>query len=616
MPHSIVFQAIILLAGALIFVPLAKRLYLGSVFGYLMAGVIIGPFGFGLVGGEGRDIMNFAELGIVLMLFLIGLELEPIHLRRLKRFIVSAGLLQFFVTTLLVAGLFVAMGFPLAAALAVGMATSMSSTAMVLQTMEEKGWSRTPLGETSLAVLLTQDVAVIPVLAILPLLAAKTVSIDTTVFSRFPQWVHTVAIFAAVGVVLLSGRYLLIPFLRFIARSNLRELLTAAALFIVLTTAFFMDYVGVSPALGTFLAGIVLASSEFRHQLQIDIEPFKGILLGLFFISIGAVIDFSNITLMPVTVIGMLLGVVCLKAVAMYVTGRFAGLGKDQSLFLAVGLSQVGEFAFVLLSFMDRLSLISTPWTDVLLFVTAMSMMISPLLLYITERLVIPRLLAAAENSRASDVEFQYHPVLIAGFGPFGSTIGRFLRANGVESTILDNDADRVKVLRKMGFKAFFGDATRLDVLKAAGADNIKIFVAAVGQGEINIELVEKVKQAFPHVTIMSRVQGPVQAFDLMDRGERHIYRDNVDTAVRLGVDCLVKLGHRRYSAFRAGQKFLRYDEESLHELVATRHDNKTYILKTRELIQLQERLLLRDREFNPSAYDHAWDSTARAEKD
>lgn len=615
MAHSVVFQAIVLLAGALIFVPLAKRLYLGSVFGYLIAGVIIGPFGLGLVGGEGKEIMHFAELGIVLMLFLIGLELEPVHLRRLRRFIVSAGLVQFLITTILVAGFFAAMGFPLTSALAVGMAMSMSSTVMVLQTMEEKGWSRTRLGETSLAVLLTQDVAVIPVLATLPLLAAKTSAMGTTFISRFPYWVHTLAIFAAVGIVLVSGKYLLIPFLRFIARSNLRELLTAAALFIVLSTAFFMDYVGVSPALGTFLAGVVLAGSEFRHQLQVDIEPFKGILLGLFFISIGAVIDFSHITHMPATAIGILIGVVCLKAVAMYVTGRWAGLGKDQSLFLAVVLSQVGEFAFVLLSFMDRLALITSPRTDILLFVTAMSMMISPMLLYITERFVISRLLGAVENTRASEVEFQYHPVLIAGFGPFGSTIGRFLRANGVESTILDNDADRVDVLRKMGFKAFFGDATRLDVLKAAGADNAKVFVAAIGQGDINVDLVEKVKQAFPHMTIMSRVQNPLQEYELMDRGERYIYRDSVDTAIRLGVDCLVKLGYRRYSAFRAGQKFLRYDEEAMQALAATRHDDKTYILKSRELIQLQEMLLLRDREFNPSANDHAWDSAARTEE-
>jgi len=345
MTHTILGQGIILLAAALICVPLTKRLHLGSVFGYLIAGVIIGPFGLGLVGGEGKEIMNFAEFGIVLMLFLIGLELEPLHLRRLRRFIVQAGVLQFVVTTLVIAGFFLIMGCSPASALAVGMAMSMSSTAIVLQTLQEKGWDRMPLGEPTLAVLLTQDVAVIPVLALLPLLATKPVAAANTTLSQFPPAIHTLAIVVAAGIVLGAGRYFFIPFLRFIARSHLRELLTAAALFIVLVTAFFMDYVGVSPALGTFLAGVVLANSEFRHQLEIDIEPFKGILLGLFFISIGVIVNFSHVTLMPGKAAGLLAGIISLKILVLYGTGRWVGLGREQRLFFALALSQVGEFA-------------------------------------------------------------------------------------------------------------------------------------------------------------------------------------------------------------------------------------------------------------------------------
>jgi len=268
----------------------------------------------------------------------------------------------------------------------------------------------------------------------------------------------------------------------------------------------------------------------------------------------------------------------------------------------------------VLIAFMDHLHLVVTPSTDLLLFVTAMSMMVSPILIYVTERFIVPRLLQERESPPGTDITVQAHPVVIAGFGPFGSTIGRFLRANGVEATILDNDADRVDVLRKMGFKAFFGDATRLDILQAAGADHAQIFIAAIGQGEINVELVAKVSQAFPHLTILTRVQGPDQAYELMERGGQYIYRDTVDTAVRLGVDCLVHLGRRRYQAYRAGQKFLRYDEEALHDLVSSRHDQDTYLHKTRELIQMQEELLLRDQKFNPTVHDHAWDSAIRAE--
>jgi len=364
----------------------------------LIAGVIIGPFGLGLVGGEGKEIMNFAEFGIVLMLFLIGLELEPLHLRRLRRFIVQAGVLQFVVTTLVIAGFFLIMGCSPASALAVGMAMSMSSTAIVLQTLQEKGWDRMPLGEPTLAVLLTQDVAVIPVLALLPLLATKPVAAANTTLSQFPPAIHTLAIVVAAGIVLGAGRYFFIPFLRFIARSHLRELLTAAALFIVLVTAFFMDYVGVSPALGTFLAGVVLANSEFRHQLEIDIEPFKGILLGLFFISIGVIVNFSHVTLMPGKAAGLLAGIISLKILVLYGTGRWVGLGREQRLFFALALSQVGEFAFVLIAFMDHLHLVVTPSTDLLLFVTAMSMMVSPILIYVTERFIVPRLLQERES--------------------------------------------------------------------------------------------------------------------------------------------------------------------------------------------------------------------------
>ena len=612
MGQSILLNALVLLAAALLFVPLAKRLNLGSVLGYLIAGVIIGPYGLGLIGQEGQVLMDFAEFGIVLMLFLIGLELEPANIRRLQKFILKAGLFQYTFTTVIIGLLFVLIGFDVATSASIGLAISMSSTALVLQMMKEKGLTRSPAGEAALAVLLTQDVAVIPVLALLPLLASKTADLGGSLISTLPGWLQTVAILAAIGAVMTSGKYLLVPFLRFIARSNLRELLTAAALFIVLATAYFMGELGISPALGTFLAGVVLAGSEFRHQLESDIEPFKGILVGLFFISIGAVIDFRSVASMPLKVGVLFFSLVSLKALALFLAGGIARLTMDQKIVLTASLTQIGEFAFVLFAFMHRLSLISAPWMDILLFLTALSMIFTPMIMLLVERFLLPKLLAGREEGRASDVEYQPNPVVIAGFGPFGSTVGRFLRANGVEATILDNDPDRVTLLRKMGFKAFFGDATRLEVLKSAGIEEAKILVAAIGEWAINAELIYKARKAFPHLTILARVAHPVQAYELLSQGEAHIYRETLDTSVRLGVDCLVKLGHRRYSAFRAAQKFLRYDEEALKVLFQTREDEEAHLLTAREMIQIQEKLLMKDRLYNTSVYDHAWDASIR----
>ncbi|MCX7982310.1 MAG: cation:proton antiporter [Syntrophales bacterium] len=612
MQQSVLFNAILLLAAALIFVPLAKRLYLGSILGYLVAGVAIGPYGIGLIGKEGPVLMHFAELGIVLMLFLIGLELEPTGLRRLRTFIFSAGLFQYIATAAAVGLFFLLAGFSWPASTAIGLAISMSSTALVLQMMKEKGLTRLQAGEAALAVLLTQDIAVIPVLALLPLLAMRTLEQGNWFISTLPGWLQTMVIFGAIGLVWLSGRYVLVPFLRFIARSNLRELLTAAALFIVLSTAFFMSELGISPALGTFLAGVVLAGSEFRHQLESDIEPFKGILVGLFFISVGAGIDFSRLALLPWKIGATFLIVVVIKGLILYTTGYVARLTKEERIIFTVSLSQVGEFSFLLFTFMDRLSLISSPWTDTFIFITAVSMMLTPLLMLVVERFVLPTFLSVEGEGKKSDVVYQSNPVVIAGFGPFGSIVGRFLRANGVEATILDNNPDRVALLRKMGFKAYFGDATRLEVLKSAGIEEAKILVAAIGEWAINADLIEKAKKAFPHLVILARVAHPVQAYELMAQGEEHIYRETLDTSVRMGVDCLVKLGYRRYSAYRAGQKFLKYDEEALKVLFRTREDEEAHILTAREMIEIQEKLLMRDRLYNPSLYDHAWDSTVR----
>jgi len=613
MSNIFLHDALIYLAAAVVFVPIAKKLGMGSVLGYLLGGIIIGPFFLGFIGQEGKDIMHFAEFGVVMMLFLIGLELEPSNFWRMRNLILGTGSVQLCTTTILIFAVFLFIGFSWQAALACGLALAMSSTAIVMQTLREKGLTRTESGKSSFAVLLFQDIAVIPILALLPLLAFSAVHApatgNATLLSGQPGWAQTLTLLGAVGLVILSGRFVIVPFLRFIARIHLRELFTAAALLIVIGTAYIMMLVGLSPALGTFLAGVVLANSEFRHELESDIEPFKGILLGLFFISVGASINFSLIVNNPIKIVSLVCGIILIKASVLFLTGKLSRLSFDQNLLFTLGLAQVGEFAFVLFSFIHQLNILPAQWTDMMMGVTAISMTVTPLLLLANERLIVPRFGTKEKEEKEADDIDVYNPVIIAGFGHFGSTLGRFLRANGIHATILDNDSDRVDLLRKMGFKVFYGDATRIDILKSAGADEARVLIAAIDSPEDNYDLAEKTKKLFPHLTIMVRARSRLDAYELIDMGVKDIYRESLDTSVRLGIDVLIKLGIRKYSATRAGQNFIKYDEAAMYQLAPHRHDQDTYIFNTREQIQLQEQLLTNDREVNPTLNDHAWDS-------
>ena len=618
MSSTFLLDALIYLATAVVFVPLAKRLGMGSVLGYLLGGIIIGPFFLGFIGVEGKDIMHFAEFGVVMMLFLIGLELEPSAFWRMRKLIFGMGVMQLGATTLLCFGALLLAGLSWQAALACGLALSMSSTAIVMQTLKEKGLTKTESGTGAFAVLLFQDISVVPILALLPLIAVSAVTAPSgepaTWMTGLPGWAQTLTLLVAINAVVLVGRFVFVPFLRFIARIRLRELFTAAALLIVIGTAYLMMLVGLSPALGTFLAGLVLATSEFRHELESDIEPFKGILLGLFFIAVGASINFTLITENPLKIIGLVCGILLIKSFVLFATGKVSGLSFDQNMIFTLGLGQVGEFAFVLFPFIAQLQLLSPKTTDMMMGATALSMTVTPLLLLANERLILPRFgtREAAEEKEADDDIHGEHPVIITGFGHFGSTVGRFLRASGISATILDNDSDRVNLLRKMGFTVFYGDATRLDILKAAGADRAKILVAAIDSPDVNFDLIEKIKKEFPGLRIMVRAKSRIDAYDLLDMGIEDIYRESLDTSVRLGVDVLIKLGFRKYSATRAGQNFIKYDEAALRTLAAHRHDQESYIFSTREQIELQEQLLAIDRERIPNIHDDAWDSEKR----
>ena len=523
MSDGFLFQALIYLTAAVVCVPVARRLGMGSVLGYLIAGMLIGPFAFGFVGKEGQDIMHFAEFGVVMMLFLIGLELEPAHFWKMRSRILGMGGAQLAATTLLAGAGLLLLGFPWQAALAAGLALSMSSTAIVLQTLREKGLATAESGRSAFAVLLFQDIAVIPVLALLPFLALRSGAAVTAgpagLFEGLPGWVQTSTVLCAIVAVICAGRYVIAPFLRIIAGAGLRELCVAASLLIVFAIACLMKLVGLSPALGAFLAGVVLANSEFRHELESDIEPFKGLLLGLFFIAVGASINFKLIAGEPLRIAGLVVALMSVKAVVLALTGRLFRLSFDQNSIFAVSLSQVGEFAFVLFAFMQTLHILSSQWLDTMMAATALSMTVTPVLMLICERFILPRFGTRQQEDRPGDSIDVQNRVIIAGFSTFGSTVGRFLRANGIETTILDNNSDRVALLRKMGFRVFYGDATRLDMLHSAGAEQAAILIVAIDNPATSCLLAEVVRKHFPRLAVMVRAHDNFEAYELLDSG-------------------------------------------------------------------------------------------------
>lgn len=613
MAGDFLFQAHIYLAAAVVCVPVAKKLGMSSVLGYLLAGMLIGPYLLGLIGREGQDVMHFAEFGVVMMLFLIGLELEPAQFWKMRRAIVGLGTFQSVLTAGLLFGLGLAFGLIWTNALAIALALTMSSTAIVLQSLKEKGQTQTAAGQASFSVLLFQDILVIPVLAVLPLLAPSVATdVDPAhhnLLEGLPGWLKTLAVFGSVVAIIVAGRYLIVPLLRIVAKTRLRELFTASALLVVIAVTWLMEQVGLSPALGAFLAGVVLANSEYRHELESDLVPFKGLLLGLFFLGVGASINFKLILYSPGLVFGVVAAIMLAKALILFLGGRVFRLSNDQNLLFALGLSQVGEFAFVLFSFSRQLNITDAATTDLLMAVTALSMTLSPVLLLINERYIDPRFgVRQVTEEKSPDHIEEKHPVILAGFGHFGSTIGRLLRANGVEATILDFDTDRVELLRKMGFNVYYGDATRLDLLKSAGADEAKMLIAAIDSPETNYELIRTAQKHFPHLKIMARARNRFDAYELIDLGLENIYRETLYTAVHLAVDVLENLGFRAYTATRQGQNFIQYDEAAMRKLAAERHDIKQYILSVREQIEHQEHLLQIDLNENLNEADHSWD--------
>lgn len=615
MDNGFFIQAIIYLTAAVVCVPIAKKLGLSSILGYLFAGIFIGPFVFGLIGQEGEDIMHFAEFGVVMMLFLIGLELDPYKFWKMRRFILGMGSMQVIGTTLILFLLSISVfEWNWQTALVIALALSLSSTAIVLQTLKEKGLSQTSMGRSSFAVLLFQDIAVIPILAIIPLLVSSQTIIDpeelnNSIISDFPGWIQTLIVIGAILFVYFGGKYIIVPLLHFIAKTRLQELFTASALLLVVAVSYLMQLVGLSPALGAFMAGVVLANSEFRHELEGDIAPFKGLLLGLFFIGVGASINFKLIIDNPVFILVFGAALTAIKFLVLFGIGKFYKKQTDQNFLFSFGLSQAGEFGFVILSFSMQLNIIPNILANQIMAIIALSMLSTPFLLLINERWIDPYFGVKEKEPKKADTIDEQHEVIIAGFGHFGSTIGRLLRANGVNATILDHDSDRVELLRKMGFKVYYGDATRLELLKAAGAESAKLFIAAIDNPTVNLTVVETIRKHFPNLKILTRARNRIDAYELIDHGVENIYRETLYTAVHLGVDALTQLGHRKYSATRQGQRFIKYDEAAIKELAAKRHDKMAYLATVQEQIEMQEQILKNDLFTNFDAADHAWDS-------
>lgn len=615
--NDFLINAIVYILAAILFVPFAKRIGLGSILGYLIAGIVIGPFVFGFISnkGEGHDIMHNAEFGVVMMLFLIGLELEPKNLWKMKNLIISVGLTQVLATSTLISSIGILIGIDWRIALATGLSMALSSTAIVLQSLKEKNELSSNTGKMSFGVLLMQDFAVIPILAFLPLLAVATVDLPNAggygILKNQPSWIQTLMIIGAIGLVVLMGRFGFGPLLSWVSKTKLRELFTASALLIVFGIAFLMNIVGLSPALGTFLAGVILANSPYKHALESDLDPFKGLLLGLFFMAVGATINFTLIRDEPTTIISLTLGVMLLKTIILLLIGKFKKLNLADNLSFAIGLSQVSEFSFVTYAFALQLGVFSQSNSDLLMAVTALTMTLTPLLLVVLDKLILPQIKSnPSKNKDNQDQKFgEQNAVILIGFGHFGSTMGRFMRANGVEATILDSDPDQIDFLRKMGFNVFFGDGTRLDLLHAAGASQAKILISAIDNTEHSLKLVKLCKENFPKLEVMIRAKNRYDAFEMMEMGVKNVYREHLDTSIRMGEDVLIKLGFRAYTIHRLAKQFRIYDEEALKVLVKFKGDKDEYISKVKKQIEIQETLLSGELMRKFSMNDHAWDS-------
>jgi len=570
----------LLFAAGAIAVPIATRFGLGSVLGYLIAGIAISPI-FSTIGVDVIALQHFAEFGVVMMLFLIGLEMNPKELWEMRNKIFVLGGLQIGLTTLAVMAIAMMFDQSWSVALAIGLVLALSSTAIVNQTLKEKGLSKSEGGRSSFAVLLAQDIAVIPMLALVPLLAlpelVETLShgghddghhgdsgIHLSLVDGLSGWQTGLVTLIAVGAVIAFGRFVVTPLFRFVAKARLRELFVSTALMVVIGIALLMTLVGLSPALGTFLAGVVLASSEYRHELESDIDPFRGLFLGVFFITVGAGINFGLLASSFGTVIFLTFGLILLKALVLLVLAVIYRVrGADRWLF-SLGLAQAGEFGFVLLSFTVANAVIPGDVADILLLVVALSMLLTPALFILYDRVISPKYII--EQSREADEIESDAQVIIAGHGRFGGIVNRSLTAVGYETTVVDYSSEQLDMLRKFNFKAYFGDASRPDLLEAAGISEAKILVIAIDGKETITQLTKYVCETYPNVHVIARAIDRNHVYDLWSVGCRDVIRETFDSSIRMSRSALEVLGYSREDADKIMDEFVEMDREILIE--------------------------------------------------
>lgn len=587
--------ALIFLGAAIIMVPLVRKLGLSSVIGFILGGIIIGPFGLKLTGRDANDIMQATEFGVIMLLFLVGLEIEPKKFWKIRKKIIGMGLGQMAITVTILFLIFYMADWRTDQALVAALCFGLSSTAIVLQTLKEKNIFRTDVGEASFSILLFQDIAVIPILALLPLIAKKSANDENLLLLQYlPDWLQPFSIILGVLALLILGRYVFVPFLRYVSRSGMNELLTASSLFLVLGVSELMHAVGLSPALGAFMAGVMLATSEFRHELESQIDPFKGLLLAVFFVSVGSTINFTVIMGDPMFIFTTTVVVLIVKFLVIVGVLKFFKLKLYQNFLVAFGLSQIGEFAFVLINYSTKLYLFDAKLNAQLMAITAITMCITPLLLLLNEKLIEPRLHKVKNEEPDLQGPIKQEKIIIVGFGHFGSTVGRLLRVNGISATVLDNDPERINLLRSKGFKVYYGDASKPGILRSAGAETADLLILCLDSPEKNKFILEYAREHFPQLKIFVRAKNRLDAYDFINSGVENIYRETLGTAVNMAVDILKATGMRAYAARRLAQRFMVIDKAMTLKLAKEQLSDKVTFTMT-EYLDREAELLAED---------------------
>ncbi|WP_312456183.1 glutathione-regulated potassium-efflux system protein KefC [Pseudescherichia sp.] len=598
--HTLI-QALIYLGSAALIVPIAVRLGLGSVLGYLIAGCIIGPWGLRLV-TDAESILHFAEIGVVLMLFVIGLELDPQRLWKLRASVFGGGALQMLVCGLLLGAFCMALGLRWQVAVLIGLTLGLSSTAIAMQAMNERNLMVSQMGRSAFAVLLFQDIAAIPLVAMIPLLAASG---GATTLGAFT--LSALKVVAALAIVVLIGRYVARPALRFVARTGLREVFSAVALFLVFGFGLLLEEAGLSMAMGAFLAGVLLASSEYRHALESDIEPFKGLLLGLFFIGVGMSIDFGTLVTHPLRIIILLVGFLVIKTLVLWLIARPLKVPGKQRRWFAVLLGQGSEFAFVVFGTAQSANVLDPEWAKALTLAVALSMAATPLLLVLLTRLDSK---TTGQQREADEIDEEQPRVIIAGFGRFGQIAGRLLLSSGVKMVVLDHDPDHIETLRKFGMKVFYGDATRVDLLESAGAGKAEVLINAIDDPKANLQLTELAKEHFPHLQIVARARDVDHFIRLRQAGVERPERETFEGALRTGRLALESLGLGEYEARERADLFRRYNSDMIEEMVQGEDDTQARAAVFKRTSAMLTEIITEDRAHLSHSQRHGWQGT------